>query len=53
MDAKTTYERRDEVQLLDVREPDEWEAGHIDGAVHIPMGELNARQASSPKTVPS
>jgi rhodanese-related sulfurtransferase len=44
MDAKTTYERRDDVQLVDVREPDEWEAGHIQGAVHIPMRELNSRQ---------
>jgi rhodanese-related sulfurtransferase len=29
--------------LLDVREDDEWAAGHIDGAHHIPMGELPAR----------
>ena len=29
--------------LLDVREPDEWEAGHVPGALHIPLGELNAR----------
>jgi len=38
------YERRDDVQYLDVREPDEWQAGHIAGAVHVPMGELGARQ---------
>ena len=29
--------------LLDVREHAEWEAGHIPGAVHIPLGELNVR----------
>jgi len=29
--------------LLDVRENDEWVAGHIDGAHHIPMGELPGR----------
>ncbi|WP_020668952.1 rhodanese-like domain-containing protein [Amycolatopsis nigrescens] len=29
--------------LLDVREQDEWDAGHAPGAVHIPMGELPAR----------
>ncbi|MEX1164012.1 MAG: rhodanese-like domain-containing protein [Nitriliruptor sp.] len=34
----------DEVQLLDVREPPEWDAGHIEGAVHVPMGELSSRQ---------
>ncbi|PXY37549.1 sulfurtransferase [Prauserella flavalba] len=31
--------------LLDVREPDEWAAGHAPEAVHIPLGELPARAA--------
>lgn len=26
--------------LIDVREKDEWDAGHIDGAIHIPRGML-------------
>lgn len=43
MDPKTASEL-DDAQLVDVREPHEWAAGHIDGAVHIPMYELNARQ---------
>ena len=29
--------------VLDVREDDEWVAGHIDGATHIPMGDVPAR----------
>ena len=29
--------------LLDVREPEEWDAGHAPEAVHIPLGELGAR----------
>lgn len=29
--------------VLDVREPHEWAAGHIEGAVHIPLGDLTAR----------
>lgn len=29
--------------LLDVREHDEWEAGHAPSAVHIPLGELVER----------
>lgn len=29
--------------VLDVREDYEWEAGHIDGAVHIPLGQLPER----------
>jgi rhodanese-related sulfurtransferase len=35
--------------LLDVREDDEWAAGHAEGAVHIPMGELVARIAELPQ----
>ncbi|HEX2030295.1 MAG TPA: rhodanese-like domain-containing protein [Actinomycetota bacterium] len=41
-DPREIYERRDEVQLLDVREPYEWEAGRIEGAVHIPLGDVMA-----------
>ncbi len=26
--------------LLDVREPEEWEAGHAPGALHIPLAQL-------------
>ncbi len=29
--------------VLDVREDDEWRAGHIDGATHIPMREVPGR----------
>ena len=31
--------------LLDVREPDEWEAAHIEGARLVPLGQLEARLA--------
>ncbi|MFG2304630.1 rhodanese-like domain-containing protein [Actinacidiphila glaucinigra] len=34
--------------LLDVREHDEWDAGHAEGAVHIPMGEVVARIGELP-----
>ena len=44
MGPNDAFEIRDEVQLVDVREPSEWTVGHIEGAVHIPMGELNHRQ---------
>jgi rhodanese-related sulfurtransferase len=37
---------------LDVRELDEWEVGHIPGALHIPLGELAARQSEIPAAVP-
>lgn len=29
--------------LLDVREDDEWQRGHVAGAQHIPMGDIPAR----------
>jgi rhodanese-related sulfurtransferase len=38
------HEHQDEMQLVDVREPYEWAAGHIETALHIPMGELSLRQ---------
>jgi hydroxyacylglutathione hydrolase len=34
--------------LLDVRMSNEWRAGHIDGAVHIPLPDLPARLADVP-----
>jgi rhodanese-related sulfurtransferase len=35
----------DDAVILDVREPDEWAAGHAPGAIHIPLGELPSRLA--------
>jgi rhodanese-related sulfurtransferase len=32
-----------EAKVLDVREDYEWEAGHIEGALHIPMNDLPER----------
>jgi rhodanese-related sulfurtransferase len=37
-----------EAVLLDVRELDEWDAGRVDGALHIPLGQLAARQDEVP-----
>ena len=34
---------RGEIQLVDVREPDEYEGGRIAGARHIPLAELTAQ----------
>jgi rhodanese-related sulfurtransferase len=38
--------------VLDVREPDEWVAGHIEGATHIPMGDVPARLDDLPEGDP-
>ncbi|ROP44886.1 rhodanese-like domain-containing protein [Pseudokineococcus lusitanus] len=35
--------------LVDVREQDEWDAGHAPDAVHIPMGELPDRLGELPE----
>jgi rhodanese-related sulfurtransferase len=38
----------DSAYLLDVREPDEWAAGHAPGAHHVPMMDIPARIAEVP-----
>jgi rhodanese-related sulfurtransferase len=37
-----------DVYLLDVREPEEWEAGHAPDAHHMPMMEVPVRMAEVP-----
>ncbi len=43
MDTNSVQTNRQDIQVLDVREDDEWTAGRIEGAVHIPLGELDRR----------
>ncbi|GAA0446574.1 rhodanese-like domain-containing protein [Streptomyces stramineus] len=38
--------------LLDVREADEWSAGHAEGALHIPMSDFVARFGELTEKVP-
>src|SRR3954470_19631218 len=38
----------DALTVLDVREPVEWLHGRIEGAVHVPIGELAARTGELP-----
>ena len=40
-----------EAWLLDVREDDEWAAGHVPDARHIPLGQLGARADEIPQDV--
>src|SRR4051812_24810346 len=42
-DVPATFD--DSTVLLDVREDDEWQRGHAEGAQHIPMGDVPARLA--------
>jgi rhodanese-related sulfurtransferase len=38
--------------LLDVREDDEWDAGHAESALHIPMSEFVARYGELTEAAP-
>ncbi len=42
----------DGVAFLDVREPGEFASGHIEGAIHIPLGELESRLDRLPRDRP-
>jgi rhodanese-related sulfurtransferase len=35
--------RGEEATYLDVREPNEWNLGHLPGAIHIPRGQLETK----------
>ena len=54
-DLATMKEERPDLVVIDVREPFEWDEGHIDGALHVPMSEALARKelvpADRPKAV--
>lgn len=39
----------DDAVLVDVREDDEWTAGHAPGSVHVPLGEVPARLGELPE----
>jgi rhodanese-related sulfurtransferase len=40
------------VQIVDVREPNEWAGGHIPDAIHIPLGQIALRQNELKRDVP-
>jgi rhodanese-related sulfurtransferase len=41
MTVPELHERRDDVQVLDVRERSEWDAGRIPGSVHLPYHDID------------
>jgi molybdopterin/thiamine biosynthesis adenylyltransferase/rhodanese-related sulfurtransferase len=43
IDALEARDRLDDALFLDVREQDEWDEGHIPGAVFVPRGNLESR----------
>ena len=52
MDVPTveTLTLPDDAVVIDVREQDEWDAGHAPGAVHIPLSDLPSRLDDLPST---
>ena len=51
-DLATMKEERSELVVVDVREPFEWDEGHIEGAQHVPLGEIVRRRAELPSGRP-
>jgi rhodanese-related sulfurtransferase len=52
VDVREVNEHREEFTFLDVREWYEWEAGTIEGAVHIPIRTLTQRVEEVPQDQP-
>lgn len=46
--AVTPADLPPEATVVDVREPDEWAAGHVEGSLHLPLGQLTARAGELP-----
>jgi hydroxyacylglutathione hydrolase len=51
-ELKQILDRGEDVTVLDVRDENEWNAGHIDGALHIYVGNLQKNLASVPSVHP-
>jgi hydroxyacylglutathione hydrolase len=54
LDTKQLRElsEKSEVQVVDVRGPDEWRRGHLPGAIHIPLASLPERMEELDPSIP-
>ncbi|MBG9455518.1 rhodanese domain protein [Lysinibacillus sphaericus] len=52
MEVQQSLEQGQEINLIDVREVDEVESGHIPGIIHIPLGLLEFRMHELNKNEP-
>ena len=41
-DVRDAIQRGEDVAVIDVREPNEWNLGHVPGALHVPRGVLES-----------
>lgn len=46
------FAERDDVQVVDVREADEYAEGHVPGAINIPLSDLQGRYQEIDKAKP-
>ncbi|HWM79090.1 MAG TPA: rhodanese-like domain-containing protein, partial [Methylomirabilota bacterium] len=51
-DLATMLDERAELVVVDVREPSEWDEGHIAGAINLPMGQAVERMRELPADRP-
>lgn len=49
--VQETHDRGDGVLLLDVREPYEWDAGHVAAALHVPMAQVSLENVPTDRPV--
>lgn len=47
--AEARRRQREGAQLIDVREPDEWDSGHAPGARLVPLAQLSRQLPSLPR----
>jgi rhodanese-related sulfurtransferase len=51
MDVQLPLDQLPDARLIDVREPYEFEAGHIPGIEHVPLDRLNELELSREETI--
>ncbi|GBG08152.1 sulfurtransferase [Paenibacillus agaridevorans] len=51
-EVKERLAKGEKLNIIDVREPDEWESGHIPNVKHLPLGSLGQRLGELDRTKP-
>lgn len=51
-EVKERLAKGEKLNIIDVREPEEWESGHIPNAKHLPLGSLGQRYGELDRSQP-
>ncbi|QTH40973.1 rhodanese-like domain-containing protein [Cohnella sp. LGH] len=51
-EVKDRFAKGEKLNIIDVREPEEWESGHIPNAKHLPLGSIGERQGELDRSQP-